>query len=171
MTKYFLIAALFIGMMSSAFAQCDTSIVNFATDEFTGKGNWSNTQNIIISPDGVNGMSMIVLLSSDKDQTLIWVTTSTKAGCIDKGDKVELVFVDDTRLTLYADNSFNCKGKATIYFGGIFGKKNELNKLKSTAIKMIRVHGSSTLHSETFTEDTSQYLLSVFSCLAEERNK
>lgn len=171
MTKYFLTAALFIGMMSTAFAQCDTSIISLDVDQFTGKANWSSAQNIVLSPDGVEGMGMYLIMSDDKHKTLIWVTTSTKAGCIDKGDKVELVFKDETRMTLYAENNFNCKGKATCYFGGIFGKKTEMQKLASTPISMIRVHGSTTLHSETFSEETAQYFMTAFSCLVQQRDK
>lgn len=171
MFKQILFTGLLIGMMSTANAQCDTSIISLNIDEFTGKGNWSNTQNIIISPDGQNGMGMILLMSDDKHKTLIWVTTSTKAGCIDEGNKIELVFKDETRMTLYSESKFNCKGKATCYFGGVFGKKTEMQKLATVPISMIRVHGSSTLHSETLSEETSQYFTNAFSCLVQQRDK
>lgn len=171
MIKRFFFTALLIGTMGAVNAQCDTSVISLDVDEFTGKGNWSNTQNIVLSPDGVEGMGMYLIMSDDKHKTLIWVTNSTKAGCVDKGDKVELVFKDDTRMTLYSESSFNCKGKATCYFGGIFGKKTEMEKLASTPLRMIRVHGSTTLHSETFSEEMSQNFMNAFSCLVQQRNK
>lgn len=171
MTKRILFIALLIGMMNTANAQCDSSIVTLTVDQFTGKSNWSNTQNMIISSDGKEGMGMILLMSDDKYKTIIWVTTSTRVGCVDKNDKIELVFTDSTRMTLYAESNFNCKGKATCYFGGIFGKKKEMEKLASTPIQMIRVHGSTTLHSETLTTEFSQYFMNVFSCLVQQRDK
>lgn len=171
MFKRTLFTAMFIGMMTLANAQCDSSIISLNIDQFTGKGNWSNTQDMIISPDGKEGMGMVLLMSDDKYKTIIWVTTSTKVGCVDKGDKVELVFTDSTRMTLYAESNFNCKGKATCYFGGIFGKKKEMEKLAKTPIEMIRVHGSTTLHSETLTPEFSQYFMNAFSCLVQQRDK
>lgn len=160
----------FIGMMNAAQAQCD-SVTTYEVDKFSGKGTWSSKEPIIISEDGVNGMSMILLMADDKHETIIWVTTSTEVGCVDKGDKIELVFTDETRMTLYSDGSFNCKGKATLYFGSIFGKKTEMQKLASTPISMIRVHGSTSLHSETLKSETSNYFMNAFNCLVQQKGK
>lgn len=170
MKKLFMTVA-FFGMMSAAQAQCDSVIVR-DVDEFNGTANWSNKENIIISKDGKNGMSMILVMPDrSTKKTLIWVTTSTEVGCVDEGGKVELVLRDGTRLALYSNNSFNCQGKTTVYFGGMFGRKSDLQKLATAPIDMIRVNGSRTLHDEKVPTDTGDYLMAVFSCLADKLNQ
>jgi hypothetical protein len=160
----------FIGMMNAAQAQCD-NLLSYEVDEFSGKGNWANKEQIILSDNGVDGMYMMLLMANDTRKTLIWITTSTEVGCVDKGKKVELVFTDGERMTLYSEGTFNCKGKATCYFGNIFGKKSEMQKLATTTIDMIRVQGSSTSHSEKLKPQTAEYFKSTFSCLVEEMKK
>lgn len=160
----------FIGMMNAAQAQCD-SVLTREVDEFSGKASWSNKDQIILSDNGTDGMHMMLLMPDDKHKTLIWVATSTEVGCVDKGKKVELVLTDETRMTLYSEGNFNCKGKATMYFGNIFGKRKEMSKLAETPIDMIRIHGSNTLHSEKFKPETAQYFMSVFKCLVEIQNQ
>lgn len=168
--KKLLTTLLLTGMVWTAQAQCD-SVITYEVDQFSGKGSWSNKESIILSDNGVDGMGMMLLMSNDKNKSIIWVTTSTEVGCVDKGNKVEIVFTDSERMTLYSDGSFNCKGKATVYFGNIFGKKREMEKLSTTTIDMIRVHGSSTLHSEKFKPETAEYFRKAFNCLAQELKK
>lgn len=160
----------FIGMMGAAHAQCD-SLLNYETDEFSGKKNWANKEKIILSDNGVNGMYMMLLMGDDNNKTLIWITTSTEVGCVDEGKKVELVFTDGERMALYSEGKFNCKGKATVYFGGVFGKKSEMKKLASTTIDMIRMSGTSTMHSEKFKPETAEYFRAAFSCLVDQMKK
>lgn len=160
----------FIGMMNAAQAQCD-EVLNHEVDQFSGKGSWSNKEQIILSDNGTDGMYMMLIMPDDKHKTLIWIATSTEAGCVDKGKKVELVLTDGTRMTFYSEGNFNCKGKATMYFGGVFGKKSEMAKLASTTIDMIRIHGSSSLHDEKFKPETAEYFKNVFNCLVEQKEK
>ncbi len=157
-----------IGMMTAAHAQCDNHLT-YTTDEFTGKGSWTNKQDFLISPDGKNGMGTYLIMSDNKDKTLIWVIASTEVGCVDEGAKVELVFTDQTRMTLYGNGKFNCQGKATVYFGSVFGKKNEMTKIATTPIEMIRVHGSRSLHSEKFDTQMGIDFMNAFNCLVENR--
>ncbi len=55
--------------------------------------------------------------------------------CIDEGSKINILFTDGTRLELVSEDDYNCKGKATAYFGDVFGKKTQLAELKTKKIQ------------------------------------
>lgn len=170
MKKLFMTVA-FFGMMSAAQAQCE-NVITKEVDEFDGTANWSNKETIIISKDGKHGMSMLLVMPErTTKKTLIWVTTSTEVGCVDEGGKVDLVLRDGTRMSLYSNNDFNCKGKTTIYFGSVFGRKKDMEKLATTPIDMIRINGARTLHDEKVSTETGDYIMNVFSCFANKINE
>lgn len=149
-------------------AQCD-KVVTLMTDEVSGVSNWTSTDNIVFSEDNKSGMIHYLLLSADM-KSLIWVNTSTEISCVDEKTKIDILFTDDTRISLYSDGKFNCKGKATVYFGHVFGRRNEAKELSTKQIKIIRINGS-TSHTETVNEQSATLFTEAFNCLLEKQNQ
>lgn len=145
-------------------AQCETYI-KYEEDKMTGVGTWNANDIIILSHDGgTNGIAISLLLSSD-EKTIICSNRTVGAGCIDDNAKIEILFTDDSRLTLYADNKFNCQGNATIYFGGVFGKKKYLPELSEKNIATIRIWGRSSYAQEDFTSEDQDNFKNTIKCL------
>jgi hypothetical protein len=164
--KLFILPFMVMGYLSNA--QCDKSIM-LITDELGGTSNWSSTENIVFSEDGKTGMIHYLLLSVDK-KSLIWVNSTTEIGCIDEKTKIDILFTDDTRITLYSDGKFNCKGKATVYFGHVFGRRKEAADLSTKQIKMIRINAGNS-HTETVKEESALLFNEAFKCLLEKQNE
>lgn len=91
---------------------------------------------------------------------LILVIQAVGAGsCIDEGAKINILFDDGSRLELSSNGDFNCKGKATVYFGGSFGKRKELNELKTKKISTMRVWTSDSYVEKDFAQDNKDEFL------------
>ena len=163
-----LFTALFVGITSLAYAQCDQYITQ-VNDEVSGTYHWANSESIIFTENNKNGMVSLLILSSDK-KSIIWVNTSTEISCIEEKTKVEILFTDGTRMSLYSDGKFNCKGKFTTYFGSVFGKREEANILASKQMKTIRINGSN-YHTENVTERAALIFSESFKCLLEKQKE
>lgn len=87
-------------------------------------------------------------------------------GCIEKGSEILFLFNDNTRLNMSCDSKFNCDGNATIYFGDVFRKQNELSILSTKKIKAVRVRGMSASVEEDLTDRTAEDLLQTMKCLS-----
>ena len=75
--------------------------------------------------------------------------------CIDKGNKINILFTDGSRLELFSDGKFNCQGQATVYFGGIFGKESQLAELILKKIATMRVWTSNSFVEKYFSTKNS----------------
>ena len=144
---------------------CDCSkLVSTNTDKVTGKST-IGSKNIILVLDneGKTGFSFYFLKSKN---TLIFSTKAVGSGnCIDDDDKMLILFKDGTRTTIYNDADFNCKAKFTIYFGGSFGKKKQLELLKTKEIETIRVWTSQSYVQRDLTPKQSKELMNTIKCL------
>ncbi len=56
-------------------------------------------------------------------------------------------------------------GKATVYFGDIFGKKKQLEELKTKKIQTMRVWTSDSYVEKDFTTDNQDEFYNVINCL------
>ena len=134
-------------------------------DKVSGKSYTSMKDYLIISKDGGKkgfGISMFLI----RKGSIIFSIKAVGAGnCIDKGDKINILFKDGTRLELASESDFNCKGNATVYFGGVFGKKSQLNELKAKMIDVMRVWTSDSYVEETFEPAQAEQLRNALNCL------
>lgn len=134
-------------------------------DKVSGSSVLTMKNPIIVSQDGgENGLIIRLVFSSN---TIILNIIANGAGrCIDKNAKINILFKDGSRMELLNESDFNCKGSATIYFGGIFGKKNKLIDFKNKNIETIRVWTSDSYVQETLDEEQSMYFRSALNCLS-----
>ena len=147
-------------------AQCE-KYISFEEDKMSGVGTWVANDVIVLSHDGGNeGIAITTILSSDL-KTIICSNKVVGAGCIDESAKIEILFTDKSRLTLYGDNKFNCQGKATLYFGGIFGKTKHLDDLIEKNIETIRIWGHSSYVQEDMTVENQENFKNTIKCLRE----
>ncbi len=136
------------------------------TDKMTGDVIVGIREPIIISDDGMKTGLGISLLRPSNEKGLIFTITASGAGnCIDTGSKINILFRDKTRMELTTDSKFNCEGRATVYFGGIFGRKKELVMLAAKPVETIRVWTSKGFVEKDLTQDQSNALFNSIKCL------
>ncbi len=134
-------------------------------DKVEGKSFTTIKDYLIVSKDGgKNGFGIYLMQSSDRS-VILSIDVVGAGRCIDKGAKINILFTDGSRLELFTDGDFNCKGNATVYFGGIFGKKNELSDLKEKKIDIMRVWTSDSYVEEKFTDDQAVQFKNALNCL------
>lgn len=145
---------------------CQASIV-MESDKMTGKSNISAKDPISISEDGGStGIILYPFLSSDQKYVL-FVASGVGPGfrCVDKGDKMYVLFRDGSRLQLESEGKFNCKGNFTTYFGNVFGKKKVLDELATKEIEAIRISSSGGSIERNLTPEQSKGFAKQMSCL------
>lgn len=161
----FKVFSLVVIAASIIFAQsnCD-SLVKKTVDEMDGSFFISNPYPIIISDD--NDKGFVISLLGHEDKSLIFAIKVVGAGrCIDEKNKINILFTDNTRLELISNNDFNCDANSVVYFGKIFGKKDELKQLSTKKIKAMRVWTRNSFVQENFPSEKSDYIYNVINCL------
>ena len=119
---------------------------------------------IIASKDSKNGLK-IGIIKPEKGSIILSIDPMGAGRCIDKGDKINILFTDGSRLELSHDGKFNCDPTAVVYFRGIFGKESELEELKTKKISTMRVWTSSSYVEEDFTAANADAFLNILQCL------
>lgn len=136
-------------------------------DKVTGKSTTASKNMLIVSKDGGKKGFGIFLMKGEKS-VIVSIQAAGAGGCIDDNAKMNILFRDGTRLELTNDGKFNCDAKYTLYFGGYFGKKKELELLKTKEIETMRIWTSKSYVEENFTEDQSNELLKSLNCISPE---
>lgn len=135
------------------------------TDKMTGKSTTGAKETLIVSDDGGKTGFGIYVFKSQK--SIIYSMQAVGAGsCIDDEDKANILFRDGTRIELINDAKFNCDAKFTLYFGGIFGKKRELELLATKEIETMRIWTSKSYIEKDFTIEQSKKLMAITACLS-----
>jgi hypothetical protein len=148
---------------ASLFAQ-DCDMLDIHYDKMDDKSTKTIKKRIAISASGEKGFVIDFL----KPSILIWSidVVGGPSKCIDKGAKLQVLFDDDTRITMTNINDFNCKGSFVIYFGGNFGKEYELNLFRTKKIKTMRVYTSSGYHQEDLSDEIAIKMMNTFDCIS-----
>jgi len=151
----------------SADQDCSKYIIS-EKDEMTGKTYISSSETIILSDDeGVTGIGVTCILSN---KTVIVIFQAIGASnCIDKDDEINILFRDDTRITLGNDSKFNCERKSTVYLGSAHGRKDDLRQLMEKEIKSVRVWTSDGYVQSSFTKDDSVRFMRSLVCFSNHR--
>ena len=134
-------------------------------DKMTGKSSTASKKSLIVSDDGGKKGFGIFLMNSSSGSMIISISAVGAGGCIDDENKMNILFRDGTRLELVNNGKFNCKSKFTLYFGGAFGKKKELEMLRTKEIETMRVWTSKSFVEKDFTPEQSKELIQTIDCL------
>jgi len=136
------------------------------TDEVTGKTISISKNTLIISSDGGESGFGIFMMKGSASSLILVIHVVGAGSCIDKGNKINILFTDGSGMELFSECDFNCKGSAKVYFHGRPGKKDQLNQLKSKKIKTMRVWTRDTWLEKDFTSENQDEFLNVINCLA-----
>lgn len=140
-----------------------SDLVSTELDKVTGKSNTGAKEMIVMSEDG--GKSGIGLYILKTEKSIIYSFKVVGSGCIDDKEKMNVLFRDGTRLEIFNDGDFNCEGKFTLYFGGIFGKKKELEIFRTKEIETIRIWTSRSHVQKNLTAEQSMQIMKTTDCL------
>lgn len=138
--------------------------IETSTDKMTGKQSTYGNRVTVSGDGGKTGLSLF-LLNGINGALILSIQAVGAGNCIDKGDKINILFKDGSKLELYSDGKFNCDGNATVYFGGVFGKKTVLNQLKEKKINTMRVWTNNSYVEEDFSEDNGNDFYHTINCL------
>ena len=142
-----------------------SNYIETTEDKMTGRKTTAAKSSIVVSTDGGKKGLGILLMLSEKGTIIMSISAVGAGHCIDEGDKINILFADGSKLELASDGKFNCQGDATVYFGGVFGKKKQLEELKSKKIQTMRVWTSDGFVEKDFTSDNSQEFFQTINCL------
>ena len=153
-----------MAIAANAYAQnCDT-YTTVHTDKVDGTSTKIMTESIIVSADSKSGLN-ITMINGGKSIILSIVAIGSSR-CIDKGSKINVLFTDGTRLEIITDGTFNCKNNATVYFGGVFGKKYQKEELCAKDIDIMRVWTSAGYVEEKFSKEQADKFKNSLKCLS-----
>src|SRR5690554_1733629 len=141
-----------------------SDLISTETDKMTGKSTTASKETLIISEDG--GKTGFGIFIMDLSGSLVFSIQAVGAGsCIDDDNKMNVLFRDGTRLELVNNGKFNCDGKFTLYFGGSFGKKKELEIFRTKEVETMRIWTSKSYVEKDFSSDQSKELMKTVDCL------
>lgn len=140
--------------------------ISTEVDKVTGKSIVAAKDMLIVSRDGGKNGFGIYVLKSERGSIIFSIQAVGAGSCIDDKNKMNVLFRDGTRLELINDGKFNCDAKYTQYFGGVFGKKKELEMFRTKEVETMRIWTSKSYVEENFTSNQSKELMNVVSCLS-----
>lgn len=140
--------------------------VSVDKDEVSGKTYVSAANMLVVSKDGgKKGFGIYPMLGGTGKSIIVSIQAVGAGNCIDDDDKINILFRDGSRLELVNEGKFNCDAKATLYFGGVFGKKKQMEELCTKEVKVMRVWTSDGFVEETFESDQSVEFMNTMRCL------
>lgn len=141
---------------------CST-VVSTTHDRVSGKSTTMMDSPLVLSEDGKSGLIMSALKGR---QSIIWSITAIGASsCVDDDNKVNILFTDGTRMEIENDVDFNCDGRHTTYYGGVFGKRAQLDALATKDIEVVRVWTRRGYVEKTLKPEQAAHLRTAFACL------
>jgi len=157
----------FITYSFIAHSQDCEKLVSENIDKVTGQITTSLIEPIIISNDGgKTGFEISLHLSSKGDAMALLLTINGAGPCVDRGDEINILFTDDTRLTLKYTGDFACDPSLFISFGGYAKKLEELQQLKTKKIATLRGWTRGKVMQMDLTEKQATLVMNSFSCMA-----
>ncbi len=135
------------------------------TDKVSGNTSTSAKNTLVVSTNGGKSGFGIFMMQSSKGALILVIQAVGASSCIDKGAKINILFDDGSRLELQNDADFNCKGKTTVYFGDVFGKKKELGEFKTKKIATMRVWTRDSFVEQDFTQENKNDFFNIINCL------
>jgi hypothetical protein len=155
---------LFLLLFAATVSAQDCDMLDIHYDKMDDKSTKTIKKRIAVSESGDKGFIIDFL----KPSVIIWSidVVGGPSKCIEKGAKLQVLFDDDTRLTMTNNNDFNCKGSFVIYFGGNFRNEYNLIQFRTKKIKTMRVYTSSGYHEEDLNDEVATKLMNTFDCIS-----
>lgn len=127
-------------------------------DKFTEKSSSYLTEPIV-TPKG----NIIVMIGEKK--TFVLSIYGIESGCIDESAECIFLFEDGSKMTVYANSTFNCAGRCPIYVGGIFKNKSFYTAISTKKLSAVRVRTRSVPAEIDLTPEQSDDLFEGIQCL------
>jgi hypothetical protein len=144
---------------------CCDSLTMTVVDQIEGKSYKAASGPIIISDDNEEGM-VISILKPASGAVVLSIKCFGAGPCVDRGDKIHVLFSDNTRLELKAGGKFNCDAPSTVYFRGVFGNESALKELTSKKVQALRVWTGDSFIEQALTMDMATKLQYTLKCMA-----
>ena len=142
-----------------------TNWIETEEDKVTGDQQTVAKNTLIISSDGGKTGFGILAFKGNNNSPILSIQAVGAGNCIDESAKINILYRDGTRSEIFSDNDFNCDARATLYFGGVFGKSKELRDLSSKEIETMRVWTNDSYVEKDFTKEQSMQLKYTMMCL------
>ena len=142
-----------------------SNYISTEVDKVTGESIVGAKEMLIVSKDGGKNGFGFYILKTDRGSIIFSIQAVGAGNCIDDDDKMNVLFRDGTRIELVNDADFNCDAKYTQYFGGVFGRKKELEMFRTKEVETIRIWTSDGYVEEDFNSEQSKQLLHTVDCL------
>jgi len=155
---------LFLLLFAATVSAQDCDMLDVHYDKMDNRSAKTIKKRFAISESGNKGFIIDFLKPGDVIWSIDVIGGPSK--CIDKGAKVQVLFEDDTRITLTSINDFNCKGSCVIYFGSNFGNEYELSLFRTKKVVSMRVYTTSGYLHEDLDDITSTKLMNTFDCIS-----
>ena len=143
-----------------------SSYISTEVDKMTGKSIVAGKEMLLVSKDGGKNGFGIYIVKNGKRNIIFSIQAVGAGNCIDDDNEMNVLFRDGSRIELINDGKFNCDAKFTQYFGGVFGKKKELEMFRTKEIETIRIWTSKSYVEEDFTSEQSKQMLHTVDCLS-----
>jgi len=128
----------------------------------------AQSKTIKVASDSTTGFAISFYKS--KNGPLIWTTSiNAKGHCIKEEGKMLIVMRDGKRFQVDNNGKDNCDGSFKLYFGGTYGKEDQLESFQSTEIAAIKVWTSNSFVEETFSDDHSSLFKASINCMLSTR--
>jgi hypothetical protein len=123
---------------------------------------------LLVSDDGgKTGLSIYSFLNSTRKVIVISVQALGAGGCVDKGDRILIIFENGSSMSLANMNDFNCDGASTLYFGGGLGKKDEFNLLTNYKVQSMTVWTRDSFMKKDFSAAKADAFRGTLKCLSD----
>lgn len=143
------------------------NLISTEYDKMTDKTTTAIKESIIISEDGGKTGFGIYLFKAGKNTYGMLISVVGAGSCIEEKGKADVLFRDGSRQGYLNNGGFNCDQLFSLYFGGVHGKKTEIDKFTSKEVEALRVWTSKGYVEKNFSEYQSQQLMKAFQCLTD----
>jgi hypothetical protein len=141
-----------------------SSLISTEIDKVTRKKSTFSKDLLLVSKDGNKYGFGFYFIKTDAG-LIVSIKAVGSGNCIDEDNEINILLRDGSRLKFVNDGKFNCEAKATLYFGGVFGKKSELEDLATKEIETVRVWTEKGYVEMDFNSLQSKEFLQTVSCL------
>jgi len=165
-TTLFLLAAYLLS--TSLTAQSDSVFISKQSDDMEDKSYYYPSRKIIcVAADKKKGFSCMASVDENKSNLQcggLTVKMINIGSCCEKNELIFL-FEDDSKITVYSWNDFNCKGNAWFNL-----TSSEEKKLASLRLKKIKIKNGSTFDSYTHEmQEDQDYFIQFFIALKSQK--
>ena len=127
----------------------------------------TRTKNLIIIAEANGKKEISVSLQKGAKLVIKMTLRATGAGeCVGEGNKINLIFTDNSKLDMANDGLSNCRGESSVNFGGPYGRKKMLEELKTKKIKSIKVWTQQGSVQLNLSVENQEEILRMINCLS-----